>query len=215
MTYTSIYINAPGEIPPLFGTSGGTNGIARYLGMTWRMVRMFMTAAISGTHSTREYTLFAQLLEDYNRLINRLAFSYSSTPQELEDLRQDILLNIWRALPSFREESSLKTWCYRIALNTCVSTIRARSSRPQSVKINEIVELVAADNDTETRDRLEQLHQLLSTLCRSDRAMILMQLDGYSYDEIAQVMGMPRNTVASRLHRAIAALKKQSKYNQV
>ena len=169
--------------------------------------RMFMTAVSSRVHGAREYKLFAEIMEEQNLLINRLAFSYSTTPQELEDLRQDILLNIWRGLPSFRGESSIKTWCYRTALNTCVSTLRARSSKPSRVSIDEIIELVAADNDSFTRERLEHLHLLLNKLNLSDRAILLMQLDGYSYNEIADVMGLPRNTVASRIHRSIEKIK--------
>ena len=73
---------------------------------------------------TRLHRLFDRTVADHDAMIRRICLGYAHTSQDLEDMYQDVLVNIWRGLPSFREDSSIRTWVYRIALNTCVSTLR-------------------------------------------------------------------------------------------
>lgn len=153
---------------------------------------------------------FLSLIRQEESTISAICFSYSCSIAEYDDLRQDALLNIWRGMAGFKGESSARTWIYRVVLNSCVSTIRkqARHSR-ESESLDKLYDLVS-DEPSEDRERIETLHRLISKLNAEDKAIILMWLDEASYDDISAVMGLPRNTVATRLHRIKEKLSHQA-----
>lgn len=143
---------------------------------------------------------FLELIQQEDAVISAICFSYSGSVAEYDDLRQDALVNIWRGLPTFKGESSARTWIYRVVLNSCVSTIRKQSRfARESESLDNLYNLVSEQN--EDRENIEVLHRLISGLGNADKAIILMWLDEATYEEIASVMGIPRNTVATRLRR--------------
>lgn len=143
---------------------------------------------------------FASIMKDYGSVISGICFSYATNSDDLKDLRQDILINIWKGLESFRGDSSLSTWIYRVALNTCVSTVRKRSRNPATISIDAIYE-PEADPISDTKERIEILHAMIATLSPLDKAIITMWLDERKYEEIADVTGISRNNVAVRINR--------------
>ena len=159
--------------------------------------------------SKRLERLFADTVHAHDPMIRRICLGYAVNTQDLEDLYQDVLVNIWRGLSTFRSESALRTWVYRIALNTCVSTLRTRSRKPVSASLDEVI--TVADQSQERKDAVKDLYECIATLNPIDKAIVMMWLDEYSYDEIAETIGMKRNNVATRLHRAKEKLKE--KYN--
>lgn len=165
--------------------------------------RMLM-ASISGDGDASQKELearFMALLKKEESLISSICFSYSGSTAEFEDLRQDALINIWRGLPSFKEESSSRTWIYRVVLNSCVSTIRKQVRHTKGAQSLEALYGMIADESPDDRERIETLHRLIGKLNAKDKAIILLWLDDASYEDIATVMGMPRNSVATRIHR--------------
>ncbi len=144
--------------------------------------------------------LFNEIIASYGGMINRICFYYTSSRTSYDDLRQDVLINIWRGLPHFREQAQRSTWIYRICLNTCITGWRREKKRSNDVPIDLINDIT--DNDTtEQIENIEMLHHLISLLSPTDKALIMMHLDGMTYEEIAETTGYPRNTVATRLHR--------------
>lgn len=142
-----------------------------------------------------------ELIGRYNALITKTCFYFTSNSSDFDDLRQDVLLNLWRGLHTFRGESSEMTWVYRVCFNTCVSSVR-RNSRHTMPSLDEVPESNTVAESEGKDDDIQLLHRAISQLAPTDRSMVLMQLDGNSYDEIAEVMGMNRNTVATRLKRS-------------
>lgn len=174
--------------------------------LTARLVDIgrMLVAAICGDIRTDQRELetrFADLLRKEESLISAICFSYSGSVAEYDDLRQDALINIWRGLPDFKEQSSSRTWLYRVVLNSCVSTIRKQMRHSKASHNLEQLYDVLADEEPYDRERIETLHRLIGKLNNVDKAIILLWLDDASYDDIAAVMGMPRNTIATRLHR--------------
>lgn len=192
----------------------GEYGAKRVLKAGWRRVagfaRMFM-AMLTGGSAADVSVRFNRLVADYGDMISGICFSFASDGDEFKDLRQDALLNLWRGLSQFREASGLSTWVYRVTMNTCVSSYRRRTRVGRKVSLSEVGEL--ADAPDETRERVEYLHTLIGHLGAVDRSIVLMWLDERSYDEIAQVMGMNRNTVATRLRRIREKLTKVAENN--
>lgn len=158
----------------------------------------------SGNTAGRENRLletrFNEIVRRHDRLITRLCFGYARSSDELEDLRQDTLINIWQSLPKFRGEAAESTWIYRITLNTCVSVLRKRM--PETTSLDSGILYDVIDEDDERKEQLAALHESISHLGGVDKALILMWLDGFTYEQMAEMAGLTRNTVATRLKRA-------------
>lgn len=105
---------------------------------------------------------------------------------------------LWRSYRLFRGECSHSTWIYRVALHTCLSFVRRRMRRPPCVPL--AVDL-SADDDSGSREQLEELYAMISRLGRLDRAVVLLWLEECSYDEIARITGLTRQNVGVRLTR--------------
>lgn len=145
---------------------------------------------------------FLSVIQRCGNLIDRICYSFSSTEEDFNDLRQDVMINIWNGIKSYREESAATTWIYRIAFNTCVSTFRKNKKKQNiSQSLSESTGLYSPDISGHNDD-IEKLHYLISRLNPIDKSLILLWLEERPYDEISQIMGMPRNTVATRLRRA-------------
>ena len=169
----------------------------------------FATALGMAPETERLYRLFDAAVADHDTMIRRICLGYAHTSQDLEDLYQDVLVNIWRGLPAFRADSSMRTWIYRIALNTCVSTLRIRSRQPHQASLDEVI--LVPDHSQEKKETVKELYECIATLGPIDKAIVMMWLDEYSYEEIADTVGLKRNNVATRLHRAKEKLKEKIK----
>ncbi len=157
----------------------------------------------------RQENAFRQTIAKYADTISGICFSLAKTSAEYEDLRQDAVINIWRGIGKFRGEAETRTWIYRVVMNSCVSVYRKQLRNPVRDAIAEIPEI--ADTDGDTREDITWLHHLISQLPDTDRCIIIMWLDEQSYDEIAAVTGLNRNTVATRLRRIRLKLAEQAK----
>lgn len=138
------------------------------------------------------------MIAEHSGIITKICFFYAESADEVEDLRQDTLLNLWRGWDGFREESKRSTWIHRVCLNTCVSYVRRERHRRNSVPLPELIDDSEGDGRAELW--MELRHQI-NYLSKRERAAILLWLEEFSYDDIAEVMGMSRNGVATLLHR--------------
>lgn len=118
-------------------------------------------------------------------------------------------MNLWRAYPSFRGESSPATWIYRISLNTCISYRRKSKHQIQAVTLPVNFEAFAEDDGNKS-SQLRELYRLIHALNPLERALILLWLEERSYDEIARIVGISKNNVGVRLNRIREKLKNMS-----
>jgi len=136
-------------------------------------------------------------------------------PQEREDVFQEIMFQLWKAYPHFRRDAKFSTWLYSIALNTVFTHIR-KTSRANSN--NDISERVADSVNFEEHiaDRAEAaaLQAAIATLKDLDKAIILLYLEGHTYEEISCITGLTVNNVSVRLVRLKRALREQINSNQ-
>ncbi len=155
---------------------------------------------MSHTTNTKDEQGYLEAVRLHSGIIARVCYCYASDAGEFEDIRQDILAALWQSWKSFKGECALSTWVYRVALNTCVGAFRRHKRRGRHVPLDTIVEPEADDADPMAD--YNELHALISRLSLRDKALILLWLDEMTYDQIAEVTGLPRNTVATRLRRA-------------
>lgn len=168
-------------------------------GSLGRLLRWCFSAE-AGTNAEISATAgeFMRLVEKESATISKICFSYAGSVAEYDDLRQDALINIWRGLKQFRKEASVRTWIYRVTVNSCLTTIR-RLERHQHEGLEQLYCLIA--DDGEGRESIELMHRIINELGLTDRAIVMMWLDEMTYEEIAQATGLNRNTVATRLRR--------------
>lgn len=154
--------------------------------------------------------LFQQVLEDYGSALARLARIYEREPARAEDLYQDICLAVWKALPRWRQQASLRTFVYRIAHNRGINHGRREQLRP-SLPLDDAAETIdpspGADEQAGHRQRRKQLLAAVRDLPLGLRQAVSLKLEGLSGPEIADVLDLSPGTVRVRLHRAQQALK--------
>jgi RNA polymerase sigma factor (sigma-70 family) len=153
---------------------------------------------------------FHRLIAEHGRALARLAAAYAREPGDREDLLQDIALAFWRALPSFRGESSERTFLYRIAHNRAITHRARHLARTRPLERLEGDELADPDRGPADRvlaaERQDDLMDAVRRLTPALRETVVLSLEGLSHGEIADVLGTNSRTVAVRLTRARAAL---------
>lgn len=148
--------------------------------------------AVSVTNEHR----FAELLDQHKRILYRVARLYARTPDQREDLAQEIALQLWRAFPSYDPARIFSTWMYRIALNVAISSLR--HDRHLTVPIAHTHELIAADP---VSSEIEELYRLIAQLDPLDRSLVLLYLEGHSFQEIGEILGISATNASTRLTR--------------
>ena len=150
-------------------------------------------------------TQFGKLVKEHKSTIYSVCYMFSNDPDEVNDLFQESLINVWQGLSAFKGKSSPKTWIWRITLNTCISWERKKKLKtvPLSMDIN-----LFEDNDVNTK-QVNMLKQRIGLLRPFDRAIVLLWLENMSYEEIAAIVGITIKQVSVRLFRIKEQLKQQ------
>lgn len=144
------------------------------------------------------------LVTEHSDAIYRVALSIVRDAALAEDVTQDTLIKAWQALPSFRGDSSLKSWVLRIAHNTAISTLRRRRDvLSDPAELPEIVSRDSVEKRAEQNEALMHFQSALDELDELSRSVIVLrELEHLSYDEIAETLGVPLPTVKTRILRA-------------
>lgn len=124
---------------------------------------------------------------------------FSKDADEVNDLFQDVLINLWKGFDGFRGESKVDTWIWRVALNTCISDDRKKKRRGERVPL-EMAANLYDDRDDDSK-QIQQLHARINKLGVMDRAIVLLWLENLSYDEIGTIMGITPKNVSVKLVR--------------
>ena len=150
---------------------------------------------------------FAQTVAEHKSTIYTVCYMFSKDEDEVNDLFQETLVNLWKGFEGFEQRSDIKTWIYRIALNTCISLERKKKRTP-TVRLSMDINLFE-DRDEDTR-QVDMLHKRISKLQPFDRAIVLLWLEELSYEEIGQIVGITAKNVSVRLYRIKEQLKNMS-----
>ncbi len=149
------------------------------------------------------------MVKEHSRIINKVSYFYATGKVPFDDLRQEIHVNIWLGLKQFRGDCKLSTWVYRVAVNSALMAIRSSKSNIETVSVDFGLLDISSEIDDAQKENLQALHSLINRLEDIEKAVILLWLDEYSYDEIADTLGLKRNTVAVKIHRIKEKLSKQ------
>lgn len=151
-------------------------------------------------------TEFAQIVKEQKDTIYTVCYMFSKDAEEINDLFQEILVNLWKGFSSFRGQSHIKTWVWKVSLNTCISFDRKKRSRAQTIPLKMNINLYK-DNDKDSL-QIRMLYERVNRLGLFDRAIILLWLENLSYEEIGAIVGISAKNVSVRLYRIKEELKK-------
>lgn len=148
---------------------------------------------------------FLELVRANEAHLRKICRVYARSAEERKDLYQDILVQLWRALPSFKGEAKRSTWLYRVALNTALSHERKQDVRREAT-LDTTHPLwnggfTEPDERLEAQDQLNHLYAAIDRLDDVDKALAGLYLDEKSYREMADIMGISENYVGVKLHR--------------
>jgi RNA polymerase sigma-70 factor (ECF subfamily) len=151
---------------------------------------------------------FLREVNAHRGILYKLARVYSRSQQEMDDLTQDMLLQLWRSFASFRGESSIKTWMYRVCLNTALTYYKREVVSKREESTFQLPEL-AAPEESDYREERQIMYTLIQSLSDVEKALILLYLEGFSGQEIAGNMGLSEGNVRVRLMRIKEKLKER------
>lgn len=152
---------------------------------------------------------FELLVKEQRSTIYTVCYMFSNDADEVADLFQDTLINLWRGFDGFRGEAKVGTWVWRVALNTCISADRRKKRRGEKVPL-ELAGDFFDDNDAEIK-QIRQLHERIKRLQPVDRALVLLWLEDLSYEEIGAIVGISEKNVSVKLVRIKKQLIEMSK----
>lgn len=150
--------------------------------------------------------LFNDTYEANRGLIGKVCYIYATDTDHYHDLYQEVLLNLWANIDSFRGQSKISTWLYRLAINTCLNYLRKDKRQGEQVAIEEVFDI--ADENPDTLASLAMLQEMIATLSPIEKAIVTLWLDENSYEEIAKVTGLTKANVAVKFHRIKQKLSK-------
>jgi RNA polymerase sigma-70 factor (ECF subfamily) len=151
---------------------------------------------------------FAQIAREHKGTIYTVCYMFSNNEDDVADLYQEILVNLWKGFTKFRGESNVRTWIYRISLNTCISFERKKHRKVDTIPLTMDINLFE-DSDDDTK-QVQLLKNRINKLGHFDRAIVLLWLENLSYDEIGNIVGITAKNVSVRLVRIKEQLKNMS-----
>ena len=140
---------------------------------------------------------FTKLVLEHKSTIYAVCYMFSKDRDEIDDFFQEILIRLWKGFDSFRGQADIKTWIYRVSLNTCLDQDKKKRRRGEHVPLSMDIDPFEGTDDRALQTR--QLYSRINKLGLVDRGIILLWLEGLSYDEIAEVVGISVGSVSVRL----------------
>ena len=152
-------------------------------------------------------TDFERMVQEHKNTIYTVCFMFSNDSDEVNDLFQEVLINLWKGYSSFKMLSGIDTWIWKVSFNTCISSER-KKKRHKTVPLSMDIDLFQ-DKDEDSK-QIRQHYQRIHRLKPLDRAIVLLWLEGISYEEIGAIVGISTKNVSVRLFRIRIELKNMS-----
>ena len=156
-------------------------------------------------------TAFAKMIREHKNTIYTVCFMFSKDSDEVNDLFQEVLINLWKGYSSFEGKSKIDTWIWRVSFNTCISQER-KKKRTSAIPLTMGIDLFN-DKDDDTK-QVKMLYDRIHRLKPFDRAIVLLWLEGLPYDEIGAIVGISTKNVSVRLYRIKEELKNMSNHKE-
>ncbi len=154
---------------------------------------------------------FVQIIKDNEGVIFKITTFYADNKVDQQDLYQDIVYQLWKSFDSFRGDSKVSTWMYRIALNTALTRLKRGKRRGYPVSIDKAILEYTDNHDPEFEERLKMLYEQIGQLNVLEKGIMLLLLEGKKYGEIAKITGLTPSNVGTRVSRIKEKLRSRLK----
>lgn len=152
---------------------------------------------------------FIVLLNQHQKIIYKVCNLYLQSHADKEDLFQEVTLQAWKAYANFRGDSKFSTWLYRVALNTAITFFR-KDKKQFIFSTDELPEIPTGPYDP-IEERTKVMYAAIAELSKIDKAIVMLYLEDYSYNEISEVLGITANNIAVKMNRIKIKLKENVK----
>ncbi len=162
--------------------------------------------------------IFDKWLGQHKALLFKVVRAYAVTAMDQDDLFQEIIIQVWHSIPTFKQQSSNTTWMYRIALNTAIKWVGKERKHAAAQETLDNVPAILQDTIIPIDERLTWLYEEIHKLDEVDRSITLLLLDGFSYKEIATILGISESNVGvkiSRIKKQLITKSKQQDYHGI
>ncbi|MFB9863914.1 RNA polymerase sigma factor [Rufibacter immobilis] len=150
---------------------------------------------------------FTKVIKENDGLIFKVATLYTNSHQDRKDLYQEIVYQLWKSFGSFNGQAKLSTWMYRVALNTAIYSLKQAKRRIDTIPFDVEKDQFPEELDKTEEERIKMLHEHIQRLNLLERGIILLYLEGKSYEEIATIIGITTSNVGTRISRIKEKLK--------
>jgi RNA polymerase sigma-70 factor, ECF subfamily len=158
-------------------------------------------------HDSERDRIFSDWLAGHKGILFKVVHAYAFEHADRQDLFQEVAVQLWRSVDAFRGDSSVPTWMYRVALNTAIAWTRKQDRHQRGKQALEVGEDLLTTASAEVRDpRVEWLYHQIAQLKDVDRSVALLLLDGFSYKEIAAIVGITESNVGVKINRIKSVL---------
>ena len=154
--------------------------------------------------------IFHKWLKDYKGLLFKVIRAYAFNQDDREDLFQEITIQIWNSIPNFRGDSAESTWVYKVALYCAISWVKKENKHSNAKQSLDDVGHLLTEISSFKDSRLDWLYNQIAKLNEIDRSLTLLLLDGYSYKEMASMLGISESNVGVKINRIKKYLKQKS-----
>lgn len=151
-------------------------------------------------------THFVKVIQEHQGIINSICRIYYTDIEDIKDAKQDIILQLWKSLPTFRNDSKISTWIYKVALNTILSKVKKDHKNSSQESLSES-HLISPDHEFDTNDDIQQLLFLVNQLEATDKAIMILHFEGYTNKEIAEYLKLTATNISTRMNRIKTKLK--------
>jgi RNA polymerase sigma-70 factor, ECF subfamily len=151
---------------------------------------------------------FIELINQHQQIIHKVCHVYVSNAAERQDVFQEVLLQAWKSIDNFKGNAKFSTWLYRVALNTAITFYRKEKKSP-IVLSDKIFTDQIDEQDATKIEQSQFLYAAIAELNNIDKALVLLYLEDYSYDEIGEIIGITANNVGVKMNRIKTKLKTQ------
>lgn len=151
---------------------------------------------------------FMNIIREHEQTIYTVCYMFSKDEEEVNDLYQDILVRLWKGFETFEGKSDIRTWIYRVSLNYCINFSNRQKKQRECLNLD--TGFLSEGSNLEKNLQIKRLYKRINMLGLIDRSVVLLWLEGLSYDEIGAILGISVKNVSFKLVRIKEKLKKMS-----
>jgi RNA polymerase sigma-70 factor (ECF subfamily) len=144
---------------------------------------------------------FIELLYENQGIVRKICNLYFNNRTEKDDYQQELIIQLWKAFPTFKNQSKFSTWMYRVCLNSAIDLLRKEKTQPNLIQYDNHDFGKIPESKKESSENHEKLNKAINGLSEIDKAIITLYLDEFSYKEIAEIVGLSPTNIGVKINR--------------